>query len=109
VEGKRCRVICGDRISWGSGETRRVGRLSWRIRRAGVEISQAFGGLGEESWQERTLSELKGSLIGGLAGRGVRGVGERIRERWSGREGRKADVRTDLGEVAAGGEEGGND
>lgn len=27
--------MCGDRISTGSGEARRVGRRDWRIRRAG--------------------------------------------------------------------------
>jgi hypothetical protein len=34
VEGKRWRVICGDRISCGRGDWRRVGMCSWRILRA---------------------------------------------------------------------------
>ena len=34
VEGKRWRVICGERISGGRGEASRVGRRDWRTRRA---------------------------------------------------------------------------
>lgn len=34
MEGKRWRVICGERISCGRGEARRVGRRDWRMRRA---------------------------------------------------------------------------
>jgi len=35
VEGKRWREIEGERISWGSGEARRLGRVECRIWRAG--------------------------------------------------------------------------
>jgi hypothetical protein len=34
VEGKRWRVICGERISCGRGDCSKVGMRSWRMRRA---------------------------------------------------------------------------
>ena len=34
MEGKRCSVMRGDRISWGSGEASSVGSCVWRIRSA---------------------------------------------------------------------------
>lgn len=40
MEGKRCRVICGERICCGRGDWRRVGRWDWRIRRAVVQECQ---------------------------------------------------------------------
>jgi hypothetical protein len=36
VDGKRWRVIFGERISWGRGLERRVGRSFWRVSRAVV-------------------------------------------------------------------------
>lgn len=38
VEGKRWRLMCGERISCGSGDIRSVGRLSWRIRIASNNV-----------------------------------------------------------------------
>lgn len=35
VEGKRCRVMEGERIFCGGGDCRSVGRCAWRMRRAG--------------------------------------------------------------------------
>lgn len=39
MEGKRWRVICGESISCGSGDWRRVGRRSWMTRSARTAIS----------------------------------------------------------------------
>jgi hypothetical protein len=36
VEGKRCRVMRGERMDCGGGDWRRVGRWAWRMRRAVV-------------------------------------------------------------------------
>jgi hypothetical protein len=41
VEGKRRRVICGERISWGRGVARRVGSRSWRTRIAMIHRIRA--------------------------------------------------------------------
>ena len=51
MEGKRWRVIGGERISGGRGEARRVGRRDWRVRIAGVLVSGCSwggGGRGNE-------------------------------------------------------------
>ena len=41
VEGNRRRLICGERMSEGSGELRRFGRLSWRILMAATQLLAA--------------------------------------------------------------------
>lgn len=66
MEGKRWSVMCGESISVGRGEWRRVGMREWRVSIAmsGVSEVQGRGGTGFIGARGRTFSKLKGARVG---------------------------------------------
>jgi len=65
VEVKRWREIEGERISWGRGEARRLGRVECRIWSAGILL--VLGHMQMMSWwvdvMRHTLSKLQRALV----------------------------------------------
>lgn len=65
MEGKRWREICGERISCGRGEARRVGRRDCRIRRAEhgwISLANYYTSKVPRG-EIHTFSQLQGSFI----------------------------------------------
>ena len=72
MEGKRWRVIWGERISGGKGVARRVGRASWSVRRVlpSLRVRGSGWGVGEEEEEEEeegicSLDDVGGEPVNG--------------------------------------------